>query len=153
MEVMTSYKQKGSVAIQNLLNREKGELAALFQHAAVLRMFQDELKTKLPSPLCDHFILANISEDTLTLHTDSPAWAARLRFITPDILKYVRQLRRPRPPHTIRIKVVPPASQSTSLKRTINLSRKNAQLIRDTANSISDPVLRAALTRLSQNKS
>jgi len=116
-------------------------------------MFQDKLKTKLPSPLCEHFILANISEDTLTLHTDSPAWAARLRFITPDILKYAQQLRRLHSPQTIRIKVVPPASQSTSVKRMINLSHKNAQLIQDTADSINDPVLRAALTRLAQNKS
>lgn len=150
---MRRHKQKGSVAIQRLLHREKSDLAALLQHASELRAFQEELKTKLPSPLCDHFILANISEDTLTLHTDSPAWAARLRFLTPDILNHARQLRRLHPPRTIRIKIVPPVSQPASLKRTINLSRKNAKLIRDTANSISDPVLRAALTRLSQNKS
>lgn len=150
---MIRYRQKGSVAIQSLLNREKGELAGLFRHVSELRMFQDKLKTKLPSPLCEHFILANISEDTLTLHTDSPAWAARLRFITPDILKYAQQLRRLHSPQTIRIKVVPPASQSTSVKRMINLSHKNAQLIQDTADSINDPVLRAALTRLAQNKS
>lgn len=151
--VMTTYKQKGAVAIQSLLNLESGGLATLYRHVSDLRELQNKLKTKLPSPVCDHFILANINEDTLTLHTDSSAWAARLRFLTPDILSAARQLCRLPPPQTIRIKVVPPTIETTTIKRSINLSSKNAQLILETANTIADPVLRAALTRLAQSKS
>ena len=74
---MATGKQKGSVAIQSLLHDDKSTFAALYQRSTELQIFQEKLKAKLPSPLCDHFILANIDKTTLTLHTDSPAWAAR----------------------------------------------------------------------------
>jgi hypothetical protein len=150
---MATGKQKGSVAIQSLLHDDKSTFAALYQRSTELQIFQEKLKAKLPSPLCDHFILANIDKTTLTLHTDSPAWAARFRFITPDILSHAQKLCNPYSPKTIRIKVVPPVSSSKQKKRTVNLSSKNAKLILDTANSITDPVLRDALIRLSQHKS
>jgi hypothetical protein len=150
---MSTSKQKGTVAIQSLLTDDKGTIAALYRRSSELQVFQEILKAKLPPPLCDHFILANINKTTLTVHTDSPAWAARLRFLTPDILSDAGKLCSPYSPKTIRIKVVLPAVQSKKTNRTINLSRKNAQLILDTANSITDSVLRDALIRLSRNKS
>ena len=118
-----------------------------------IQLVQEKLKTILPPPLCDHFVLANIDKETLTLHTDSSAWAARLRFKTPDILSFARQLHDIDHPASIRIKVVPSAGQPGPAKRTISLSSKSAQLIRETAATITDPHLRDALMRLSQGKS
>ncbi len=139
--------------IQGLLERDQGALAALYRHASELRVFQKKLKAKLPPPLCDQFVLANIDGDTLTLHTDSAAWAARLRFLTPNILQSVRELCGTNSPQTIRIRVVPPVSQSPSLKRPMHLSSENVQLIKDTAISITDPVLKASLNKLAHGKS
>ncbi|MFT5132029.1 MAG: hypothetical protein ACI9SC_000492 [Gammaproteobacteria bacterium] len=151
---MLTKKPKGIVSIQHLLDENNGTLAALYKHTAQLQVYQEKLKTTLPPPLCDHFILANIDADSLTLHTDSSAWAARLRFKTLDILSTVRELCKVDYPHTLRIKVVLPANKPIKpKKRTLKLSSKNAQLIQDTANSITDPVLRDALLRLSQHNS
>jgi hypothetical protein len=150
---MTAKTKKGAVAIQSLIACDKGMLAALCQRASELRVFQDKLKAKLSPPLCDHFILANIDDNTLTIHTDSSAWAARLRFKTPDILSHIQELCGANSPLTIRIKVAPPAHQNKTALRTIKLSNKNAQLIQDAANSITDPVLRGALLKLAQGKS
>ena len=150
---MPTDKPKNSVPIQSLLNESTGIFAALQQHAIAIQVIQEKIKATLPPPLCDHFIIANIDALTLTLHTDNSAWAARLRFKTPDILGCVQKLRDQDCPQTIRIKVVPPDIQPARPKRKLHLSSKNAQLIRDTANSITDPVLRDALTKLSQHLS
>jgi len=149
---MATKKPKGAVAIQSLLYGNDGRLATLYLRSSELRILHEKLKAKLLPPLCDHFILANIDRNILTVHTDSPAWAARLRFKTADILCHARKLCAPNCPHTIRIKVVPPVSLPKTAKRTITLSSDNARLILDTANSISDPVLRTALIRLSRHK-
>ncbi len=149
---MVMNKRKSSQAIQSLLADENSVFATLYKHSSDLQIFQEKLKTKLPPPLCDHFILANIDRTTLTVHTDSPAWAAKLRFLTPDILSHAQKLCSPISPKTIRIKVVLPNNDSKKTKRKAYLSTKNAKLILDTANSITDPVLRDALTRLSQQK-
>ncbi len=149
---MATNKQKGAVAIQNLLRDNGSRLATLYQRSSELQIFHEKLKAKLHPPLCDHFILANIDHNTLTVHTDSPAWAARLRFKTADILDYARKLCAPISLRTMRIKVVPPERHPKTTKRAVKLSRKNARLILETANSITDPALRAALTRLSRHK-
>ncbi len=150
---MATNTKKGAVAIQSLLGGSDGMLADFHKRAAKIQVFQEKIKAILPPPLCDHYILANIDKNTVTLHTDNSAWAARLRFKTPDILNCVQALCDVDPPQTIRIKVVPPVSQPAHPKRKLNLSSKNAQLIRDTAQSITDSALRDALIRLSQRKS
>jgi hypothetical protein len=150
---MAKDKQKGAVAIQKFLADEQSTLSVLYQRMAELKIFQEKLKAKLPPPLRDHFTLANINESTLTIHTDSPAWAARFRFLTSDILNHAQQLCGSNAPTTIRIKVLLPVNQSPIIKQAIKLSNKNSKLILETANSITDPVLKDALKRLSQNKS
>ena len=150
---MTKDKQKGAVAIQKFLADEQSTMSVLYQRMAELKTLQEKLKAKLPPPLREHFTLANINESTLTIHTDSPAWAARFRFLTADILNHAQQLCSSNSPTTIRIKVVLPVNQSAKNRRSIKLTNKNSKLILEAANSITDPVLKDALKRLSQNKS
>jgi len=150
---MPTDKPKGSVPIQNLLNENTGIFAALQQHTNAVRILQEKIKATLLPPLSDHFIIANIDAKTLTLHTDNSGWAARLRFKTPDILNCVQKLHDQDCPQTIRIKVVPAEIRAAKPKRKLHLSNENAQLIRETANSITDPVLRDALIKLSQHLS
>ncbi len=150
---MVKNKNTAGVTIQNIWKNESNTCAALFRRSAELQVFQEKLKAKLPPLLRDHFILANVDKTTLTIHTDSPAWAARLRFQTPDILAHTRVICSPCSPKTIRIKVVLPENKPERERVKVNLSPKNAQLIRETAESITDPVLRNALIRLSRHKS
>jgi hypothetical protein len=149
---MANNKNKEGIAIQSYWTDNRSIFAALYQHSSDLHLFQEKLKAKLPSPLSDHFVLANIDKKTLTIHTDSPAWAARLRFMTPDILNHAREICSPYAPQTIRIKVTLPIPTIKKSPTKMNLSAKSAQLILETANSITDPELRNALIRLSRHK-
>ncbi len=150
---MSSNSKKRTVSIQSYLDDSQSVFAAFQKRANELQLIHEKIKTILPSPLCDHCVLANVDKNRLTLHTDSSAWAARLRFKTPEILSCLKSLFNTNPPKTIRIRVVPPVNLSPQPKRKLHLSDKNAQLILDTANLIKDPELREALVRLSGHKS
>ncbi|NKB38911.1 MAG: DUF721 domain-containing protein [Gammaproteobacteria bacterium] len=139
-----------TIAIQEFLKGNTEAFAALQKRAAELQLIHEQIQSILPPPLGEHFTLANVNHNCLTLHTDSPAWAARLRFKTAEILNTIKPLCDTNPPKSIRIKVVPPVSVSTKPKHRQKMSGKNAQLILDTANSINDPLLRDALNRLSK---
>ena len=149
---MANTSKYGSTAIQQYLASSEGSLAQLQNRAAQLQYYHEQIKSILPPPLEDHFKLANVDKNYLTLHTDSPAWAARLRFKTPDILKRIQALCDTNPPKSIRIKVIPPASTSKKPGPKPKLSDANANLIHKTAETIKDPKLRDALYRLSKNR-
>lgn len=149
---MNESSRKGTAAIQKILGANSEYLSEIRRRIAVIQAIQDKLKAKLPPPLSEHFIIANISKDTLTLHTHSPAWAAKLRFNTPEILRCVQEHFDARSPKSLRIKVVPESPQPALPLRKIRLSEKNAQLIKQTAETITDPALRDALVRLSRKK-
>lgn len=140
--------------IQKLLGAQGTLFAEIHQRIAHIQTIQQKLKSILPPPLCDHFVVANISRATLVLHTDSPAWAAKLRFSTPEILRCVQKpgTTQSDSPKSLRIKVVPVSPKADLPREKIRLSATNRLLIKQTANSISDPALRAALLRLSQNQ-
>jgi hypothetical protein len=136
--------------IQDFLKGNTGAFAGLQKRAAQLQLIHEKIQSILPPPLGEHFTLANVNHNCLTLHTDSQAWAARLRFKTAEILNIVKPLCDTNPPRSIRIKVVLPATASTKPRPRQKLSNKNAKLILDTASSIKDPLLRDALNRLSK---
>ena len=46
------------------------------------------VRSQLPSPLEQHCLHARISGKILIIHTDSPAWNARLRFHGPQSVSY-----------------------------------------------------------------
>jgi hypothetical protein len=45
------------------------------------------VRRALPPPLDTHCLHAAVNDGVLVLTTDSPTWASRLRFSTPDLLK------------------------------------------------------------------
>ncbi len=139
-----------TIAIQEFLKGNTGTFASLQKRAGHLQLIHEKIQSILPPPLGDHFTLANVNQNCLTLHTDSPAWAARLRFKTAEILNIIKPLCDTSPPKSIRIKVVLPSVVSTKPRRRQKMSDTNAKLILDTANSIKDPILRDALSRLSK---
>ena len=149
---MAKGEQKGTVAIQTILNASSQNFADIHRRIALLQAIQDKLQTTLPPPLSDNFIIANVSKDTLVLHTQSPAWAAKLRFNTPLILDSVKEFYDTVPPKSLRIKVVPDSPQQAQVqtKRKIGISKTNSQLIKSTAESIKDSSLRESLLKLSR---
>lgn len=139
----------GSTSLQALLSKDS-TLSGLLQHASELNKIQENLKAKLPPTLRDHVILANVNNQTLTLHTDSQAWASKLRFVTAELLKDAQLYCSPYKPKSIRIKVVPIETVAEATTRSITLSENSAEHIRDVAESMAVPELRTALLKLSQ---
>ena len=93
----------------------------------------------------------NFNSESLTIYTDSPAWASRLRFNIQNIL-HITQHKCGLPNiHSVRIQVSIQKSESLTNTRKISLSAKSSQMIQNTAKSISNPTLREALIRLSQH--
>jgi len=86
----------------------------------------------------------------MLVHIDSTAWATRLRYQSPQLLRCLHrhpslaQLRR------IEIRVTPLAQPASSSPQPATLSAANAAIIDSTADSLSDPNLRTALKRLAR---
>ena len=136
--------------LSSLLRRHP-QLERLYAQARLLQQLQALLDRHLPQPLGSHCRVAALDQEVLTLHTDSPAWAAKLRFLTADILKILRNSNTFGSISTIRVKARPPEARPQAAASGIKMSPRTARLLRDIAESIEDPELRASLLRLSEN--
>lgn len=138
---------------QNLgsLLRRNPRLAHYYAQAKVLRRLQKTLQTILPPQLREHCQVAALEQGVLTLHTDSPAWAARLRFMTADLLQIVQRDSAAGAIKTIRVKARPPEANPQPAKPGPAMSSQTAGFLRDIADSLEDEELRASLLRLSEN--
>jgi hypothetical protein len=138
-------------SLGNLLNDQRNPSARLLQHGARLQQLTTLVQTLLPAPCGQHCRVANLRDRVLALAADTPAWAARLRFHAPRLRRDLEQQATLRIDE-IRVLVVP---QENRLERARpgrpDLSHKSAELLRDTAQALFDPPLRAALLRLAQH--
>ncbi len=120
------------------------------QRSLQLRALDEHVRTLLPSPCADHCRLANIRGGILSLAAESPAWASRLRFHAPQILRDLRQNAHLQV-NKVHVLVSPTrASVERPRRRRADLSHKSASLLHDTALNINDPQLRAALFRIAR---
>ena len=139
--------------INSILACRTKTASAVYDHALRLIELQQRLRTALPAPLNDHVTVANSRNGTLTIYTDSAAWAARLRFRIPEMLKSINETPRGVPLQAIRIKVRPADIKRLPAADKLSISDDTARLLQHMAESISDPGLRAALLRLSRHTS
>ena len=133
--------------ITTFLQDDSGTLNTLYKKALVLARLQGHLRSALGPPLGLHVSVANLVGETLTLYSDSPAWAARLRFRIPDMYRIAENygfgnLK------SIRIKVIRIDSALSPQKAKPVLSEKSAALLLNSAESIRDERLRHSLVRL-----
>jgi hypothetical protein len=138
--------------IGKLLGRSAA--SRLLARAQALRELDGLLDRHIPAPLSHHSRVMSLRDATLVLAADSPVWAARLRFHTPRLLKQLRgnpavKVR------TVQVRVRPaesPQATGTGLPKPRQLSASNADTLQQTARSVSDPGLRAALMRLASRR-
>lgn len=139
--------------IGTLLTGKSGNIHALYRHAQKLIDIQNTLKNMLPSPVNEHVSVANHVNNTLTIYTDSAAWAARLRFTIPDMLNSLNQNDKYTSVKTIRIKVQPHETpQPTMSYQKLSISTDTAILLKHVADTINDPELRESLLKLSRHQ-
>lgn len=132
------YIREGS-PLHDLLTRNRGNQQLLIR-----------IRELLPKQLREHCIAAVTENRRVILYAESSAWASRLRFFSRDLAKQLNQNGIGADKVNIRVFLNPPPRRT---KRHIarQLSPDNAALIDQTAETISDSSLRAALKRLSRH--
>ncbi len=121
-------------------------MSRLCNHIEQLGKLQIKLHDYLEPPLNEHVIIADYRQKTLVFHADSAAWATKLRYRTPEILKLFRNdlpgIR------TIRIRNPPVETREQATRHAARASSGTVDTIREVAGRIDDPPLRSALLRI-----
>ena len=121
-------------------------MSQLCDYMEQLGKLQTKLHNYLEPPLNEHVIIADYRQKTLVFHADSAAWATKLRYRTPEILKLFRNdlpgIR------TIRIKNPPVETREQATRHAARASSDTVDTIRQVAGRIDDPPLRSALLRI-----
>lgn len=127
-----------------------GTTARLLEYAHQLQTIDAHLAACLDREASAHVRVAHLGNGRLLLHADSTAWSTRLRYLVPQLLRCLRQNTVLADLQHIEVRVTPSAQPATPVTRPVVLSADNAAILDSTANSISDPALRAALKRLAR---
>ncbi len=126
---------------------EKAALPIL-ERARKLARFEQAVLRLLPADLGAHCRVLNLKNEILVLATTSPAWAGRLRFAAPELMKQLKcqhhmEIRQ------VELKIQPEALEIQPVKRnSMEISLNSAELLAQTAQSINHPELKEALYRL-----
>ena len=137
-------------SVSKLLARD-GRLQSLLRRAEAVESLNALVRGHLAAPLDQHCRVANLKNGVLTLQTESPAWAARLRYTVPQLLAALRADPRLESAFTtIRVSVVPQQVRRDRPGRRASLSSRSADSLRAAAEGMSDPRLAAALRRLAR---
>ena len=137
--------------INDFLSSRSKTLSEIVEHISRILICQHRLRSELGPPLSEHLHVANYSKDSLMLHTDSTAWASRLRFNIQNILNIVRQNCGLNELKSVRITVVISNTDSKPAKRMSSLSQNTTKLIENTARSMKDHKLRTSLSNLTKH--
>jgi len=104
----------------------------------------------LPEPLEQHCLSVQQRYSKLIIHTDSSAWASRLRYFSRDLRAKLQSAGIQVQKIEIRV-LINNQPKKSSIRRVHQLSQDNAKLIESAADDIQDIELRAALKRLSKH--
>ncbi len=129
------------------LMRRSGPLDQVFQHSRELETLNRRLRDLLPDELAGHCAVGRCDSGGLSLVTDTPARAARLRYMSRTILEGMPELVKPAR-GKIRVSVAPiqPLATPAPIKR--HLSTAAATQLRSLADTVDDSELAASLRRL-----
>jgi len=125
----------------------------VLERARQLQRLEQTVLQLLPKNLSAHCKVQNLKSEILILTTSSPAWAARLRFAVPDLIKQL-ECQLALTLGAIQIKIEPGASDFLQVKqRQAKLSLASGCLLAQTAHSVNHPALQEALYRLAAKAS
>lgn len=130
-----------------------GLTSALDRHTDASGRLKSAWNSVVSEPLATHARPVRYAGGILYVHVDTPAWASRLRQLQQTLATGLRQIGGLKDLSEIRARVVPlegeprpgPAPRPRS-----RLSSRVATHIEQSADSITDPLLKAALKRLAQ---
>jgi hypothetical protein len=138
--------------VASLLKKQSGALQHSLEHSLRLKQLDYAIKALLPEELASHCRIANLRKNRVVMQADSTAWATRLRYQTPEILKQLQEYNALQGIKSIQVTVAPASKPRGKTRRQARpLSEQNARIIRSAAESLADPELAAALRRLARN--
>jgi len=133
-------------SVRHLL-KDKPTLRRLELEVSAQKALLEKVRQLLPEDLASHCIAAQRRDQQLILHTDSPVWATRLRYIAPQLTSLLKSgdpsLR------GIKVKLVLTRSPRHRKLPSARHSDFAAAIIHDSAVDTKQPQLREALKRLS----
>ncbi len=129
------------------------QLKQLTDRAHRLRDLNQSLLSCVPLSLVEHVQLATIRDGCLTLQAEGSAWAAQLRFKTPEILEKLQKHPEFGEIRSVRVRnVVAPRPKLVPPQRR-HMSQVAAEVLRNEARCTGDAKIRAALERLARHAS
>jgi hypothetical protein len=142
------------VSVRQLLSGSLTPLGRLMATGRRLGTANAALDEFLEEPLKGRVSVARAGRETLTLVAESPAWSARVRYLTPQILDHMR--RRLENPRLSRMQIVTRPTESPAKpppQRRARLSRRSAEHIESVAKASHNEALARALLRLAGRSS
>lgn len=131
-------------SVRHLL-RDKPTLQRLGRELKAQKALLIDLQQCLPADLANHCASAHIRDNTLVVHTDSPAWATRLRYLAPQLIKAVAGEYPTIQSLSVRLIVEQPVPAP---KATAKHSDRAAEIIHTSANCAKPGPVQDALRRL-----
>lgn len=128
------------------------DLRALSAQGRLAADLERRILACLPPDLAAECRVGGISQGRLRLLAPTPAWAVRLRFEVPRLLKSL-QLHGKTAICDVQVRIAPPTAPRPAPLRHVRLSADNARLLEQTARAIADPCLAQALARLARRGS
>ena len=149
---MANDRNRPSRSVRELILDAPGNPLAEACHRSLdLLSLQAAIRAELGPPLDEHLFVAPSSPGTLLVFTDSPAWAARLRYLTARILAAANG-RAGAGFKTLRIRTHPSLRADPDPGPGPAVPPAASRLLASVAEGIDDPALRAVLLRLSRRK-
>ncbi len=137
------------VSVRQLLDSSLTPLGRLMTAGRRLNVANTALEEFLEEPLKGRISVARAGRETLTLVAESPAWSARVRYLTPQILDHLRT--RLENPRLHRVQIVTRPTETPAIappERPPQLSQRAAALIESVARNSDNEALASALMRL-----
>ena len=138
-------RQKNTASCCQILDNAR---MPLLERARKLQRLEQAVLGLLPENVAAHCKVMNLKNEILVLSAPSSAWAARLRFAGPELVKqlegqFALKLR------SVQIRIQPETIEIQSLKQPkLKLSLASGTLLAQTAQTVDHPALREALYRL-----
>jgi hypothetical protein len=140
------YRNIGSII------RNNSAISELYSQSLEHSHLQKTVIGQLDPSFRDHIYVAGITENTLVIYSDNPAWAAKIRYSTAKIINTLQQHPRFKNIRTLRIRTDPSLDRQTTTSDKSVLSVASSTHLEEVAHNINDTALKNSLLKLAQNK-
>ena len=139
-------------SIDSLIRSPSSSLNEILQIAAGLTDYQTLLEEYLDPNLLNHCAVASYSKGILILVVDNATWATHLRFLAPDLIKFLQKKAPTKDIKKIECKVRPNQTTPTVKQSPIpGISKESSESLATGAMGITHKELRGSLLKLAEN--